>query len=461
MSDRGRHLTDGERDFFEKFFQRLDAATIPTVLLRNYDDFPTRIGHDLDVFFRRSDLAPAVKIFRETLATTSGEILHIQELDYVLAVWFRVSPDEPQPIHLDFFHGAFTWHGLAYLSEETLLAASRPKGRFKIPRPAHEALNLFLQSLLWGSFFKLRYRDRLRELLADPAEATAFWALLEDKFGANAKPPFDLLGKDDPSGQEQRHYAAKLRRALKWRSILRNPPGALFRLARHWRQEFATVLSPPGVHFAVLGPDGSGKSTVIAEVKTRLDDYFGEKVEGHWRPSVLPDIGVLLGQRKNSSGPTTDPHGKKLHSVPMSAFRLCYYWLDYWLGWPLRIRKPKAGNCLVIYDRYAMDMWCDQQRYRLNLPGSVLKFFCRLVPQPDFTFVLTADAKTIHARKGEVPLQTLEALLQRYNAAVKNFPRTRTVDCSRPAAQIADEITSVILEHLKVKAHRNHWVRDQ
>jgi len=216
-----------------------------------------------------------------------------------------------------------------------------------------------------------------------------------------------------------------------------------------------------GIHIAILGPDGSGKSTVMEAVKARLDDYFGEKIEGHWRPSLLPDIGVLFGKRKKNSGPEKDPHGQSAHSFPMSAFRLFYYWLDFWFGWPLRIRKPVAGNCLVMYDRYAADMWCDPRRYRLKLPSGFLKLFCRLVPQPDFTFVLIADAKVIHARKAEIPLEMLQLLLQRYAAAATNFPRTRTVNCDRPVSDIADEIASVVLEHSRKKAHHYPQFRGQ
>lgn len=36
MNERGRQLSAGERAFFASFFQRLDDASIATVLLRNY-----------------------------------------------------------------------------------------------------------------------------------------------------------------------------------------------------------------------------------------------------------------------------------------------------------------------------------------------------------------------------------------------------------------------------------------
>src|SRR4051812_1411548 len=118
MSDRGRTLSAGERGFFELFFQRLRSEKIIHIFLRNYELFPERMGHDLDLFFRRVEVPKAVRLFTRLLHERGGEILHVHERDYVLAVWFRAGTSEPQPIHLDFYHGAFTWHGHSYLSDQ-------------------------------------------------------------------------------------------------------------------------------------------------------------------------------------------------------------------------------------------------------------------------------------------------------------------------------------------------------
>ena len=457
MSD--RLLSPAERDLFAKFFAKLEVAGIIAILLRNYEKFPASMGHDLDVFFRREDLAGAVEIFRGALRAAGGEVLHVHERDYVFAVWFRAARGEPLAIHLDFYHGAFTWRGLPYISEDELVAASRSFGKFKTPRPAHEALNLFLTSILWGGFFKLRYRERIRLLLQSPEESVEFFRLLERKFGASSRPPFDFASEQEPEGRQVRDYAVGLRRSLRARSLLRRPFIAIFCQARFWLKEFATVISPPGICIAILGPDGSGKSTVIQAVKERIEYYFGEIEDGHWRPHFLGDIGVLLGKREKTSGPVTSPHGRAPHSMAVSAIRFFYYWLDYWLGHPSRVWKFRAKNHLVIFDRYAQDMWCDPKRYRLGLPRGLMKFFCQLTPQPGLTFVLLADAEIIHQRKAEVPLETVRELLQYYTEASKQGANVHAVDCSRPVNEVADEIAAAALAHLQSKVKRNRHFR--
>ena len=459
MSERGRPLANAERELFGRFFARLQGAGVFSMLLRNYGDFPDRIGHDLDVFFRRADLKKAIAIFHASLRESGGEVLHIHQRDYVFAVWFRAARGESQAIHLDFYHGAFTWHGLPYVSEEELVAASRSFGVYKAPRPAHEALNLFLTSLLWGGFFKVRYRERIQSLLKAPEESAEFFRLLHREFGSNARPTLDFADDREPAPEEMRSYAARLRRSFKARSFRRRPFATIFRLGRFWLEEFGTVISPPGICLAILGPDGSGKSTVIQAVKERLEYFFGETEDRHWRPHFLRDVGVLLNKREQAAGPVSNPHGRPPHSITVSALRFFYYWLDYWLGYPLRVWKFRAKNHLVIFDRYAQDMWCDPRRYRLHLPDGLMKFFCRLTPQPELTFVLLASAEVIHQRKGEVPMETLRELLQRYGEAVQGGAHARAVDCSRPVNQVADEIAAAALEHLKTKAQRDRRLR--
>jgi thymidylate kinase len=454
MNERGRTLTNAEREFFARFFARLEEARVVSIFLRNYEKFPEAIGHDLDVFFRRADLDRAIEIFRSALRDSGGEILHVHERDYVFAVWFHAAKNEPAAIHLDFYHGAFTWHGLPYLDEHEVISAARNFGNFKTPRPAHEALNLFLTSLLWGGFFKTRYRERIAALLQSPEESAEFFRVLERKFGSNSKPPFDFKNEVEIPRGEMRRYAERLRSLFKKHSLLRQPFATIFKLSRYWSKELGTLFSPPGICIAILGPDGSGKSTVIEAAKERIEYFFGEVEHRHWRPHLLRDVGVMLGRRDKTAAPVSDPHGRAPHSAAISAMRFFYYWLDYWLGWPARVWKFRAKNHLVIFDRYAEDMWCDPARYRLRLPKTPTRFLCRIVPQPDLTFVLLADAEIIHARKGEVPLSALREVLKNYAQVAKQNSRTVAVDCSRPVNQVADEIAGAVRSRLKQKIPR-------
>jgi len=197
-----------------------------------------------------------------------------------------------------------------------------------------------------------------------------------------------------------------------------------------------------GLHIVLLGPDGCGKSTLLPLLQERLDARFTKTRLYHWRPKVFADAGVATGARKASTGPTTDPHGRPPHGTLLSLARLLYYLLDYWIG-AFAIRRAKAEGQLVLFDRYAPDMACDPRRYRFNLPPWLLRLACRLTPTPDAGFVLLAAADVLYRRKQEVPIPALEAALANYRAVAGTRPY-EAIDCSRPPAEVADEIVSRI-----------------
>ena len=443
-----RELSNAEQALFVAYVNKLREAGITYVLLRNYIGFPATIGHDLDVFIRRRELAKADSIFRELLATSGGRIVIVHQRDYFTDIRFCVDDHPRRALHLDLYHGSFTWHSLHYLGEEELLANTRTYEGHAIPRPAHEALNIFLASILWGGFFKTRYQPRIAALLSEPEEKSVFYACLARTFGAVGVPPFDPCSPDFPTSSVVKAYAKRLRRAFKWRSFCRRPLQTIACLARHWRTEFSHVLRPKGLFIAILGPDGAGKSTVLDGLVSRIRELFGELQRHHWRPGILPEIGVLLGKRTAEKKPVTDPHGKPPHSLPAAFFRLAYYWLDYWLGWLPRLRKRRAQVHLVLFDRYADDWWCDPRRYRFALPQWLLRLAARTVPQPDFTFVLLADATTIATRKAELPAENLQPILDRYRVLAESGPRHFGVNASQSPEAVLDQIEKPIIEFL-------------
>jgi thymidylate kinase len=442
-----RTLSANEQEVFVAFFDRLTKIEISSILLRNYEEFPHKIGHDIDVFFRRADLRRALAVLLEVLREKKGEVTHFQQLDYVLCLWFRAGPEEANIVHLDFYHGAFTWHGLHYLSEEEVVAASIPFRLSRIPHPAHEALNLYLTSLLWGGFVKERYTERIDQLLLPPGNSAEFRRLFVRAFGKDCDP--NWRSPDKPAVQV---FAKQLRRRLKLRSFMRSPFLSTLHWSRYWARELALLLRPAGLHVVLLGPDGAGKSAVAEALIKEIAPLFGTISSYHWRPGVLPDIGVLFRRRSKQSGPVTSPHGSPTHSGLTSSVRLLYYLVDYWLGFPTRIQKSKAQNGLVLFDRYAADMWCDPKRYRLSGTESLTKIIFTMTPPPDLTYVLLASPEVLLARKAEVPPLALQASLEKYAEVARTFPGAKAIDCSRPLEQVVATITATMLEHLKRRA---------
>ena len=79
---------------------------------------------------------------------------------------------------------------------------------------------------------------------------------------------------------------------------------------------------------AIIGPDGVGKSTVMAGLTDSLAIAFWRRHRRfHWRPNVIAT--------KSDRGPVTNPHGKPVRGPLASMLCLSGFFLDYCAGYLL------------------------------------------------------------------------------------------------------------------------------
>lgn len=191
-----------------------------------------------------------------------------------------------------------------------------------------------------------------------------------------------------------------------------------------------------GLSIAFLGPDGSGKSTLISGL-TAQDLPFASTSYFHLKPVLKP--------KGHTDTPVKDPHQYEPYSVLKSYGKLMYFIFQYNWGWFRNIRPLKKKNSLVIFDRYYDDMMADPKRYRYGGYEAALRWVRRLIPRPDLYFVLTAEAEIIYGRKQEVPLAELKRQIKAYRALVDD-KKYLSINIARTPEEIVAEITKVITE---------------
>jgi len=170
---------------------------------------------------------------------------------------------------------------------------------------------------------------------------------------------------------------------------------------------------------AFLGTDGSGKSTIIDAIRPYLNQAFdGKFYYEHMRPNKFPSIARLMGKKEDFITAVTDPHAQKPSGFFGSLFRFSYYYIDYTLGYFLKVfRRKKSESCVWIFDRYYYDYLLDQKRARIHLPQSLIKLGAFFIPKPDIIICLGTDAEKIYARKPEISFQEVERQVK----ALKEF----------------------------------------
>jgi thymidylate kinase len=179
---------------------------------------------------------------------------------------------------------------------------------------------------------------------------------------------------------------------------------------------------------AVLGPDGSGKSTFCESL-----------VEGHLSRSRILRLHHRPGVFFSSSpqgAPLTQPHGGKPYSRIMSCLKLALLFLDFSVGWWLRIAPFLRKGGWVLWERPWWDIVIDPMRYRLQGCTGGARLLGAILPQPDLTVVLEAPPEVLLERKREVTRDELIRQTKELRHIVPKGGRVVFLDSTQPIATL-------------------------
>ncbi len=200
------------------------------------------------------------------------------------------------------------------------------------------------------------------------------------------------------------------------------PPRAVAVAALQAARVVGRVVRPTGLVVAIVGPDGTGKSTLARALPQAVDKPFRRTAHVHFRPGVLPRPGAVAGRPARDA---TRPQAVPLHGPMMSVGLLVYFWLDFVVGSWLRLKPLRVRSGLVVVERGWWDLLVDPKRYRLAVPEPLIRFLGALVPRADLILVLGADPDVVLARKAELPRAELVRQLEVWRELAP--PRTPTV----------------------------------
>ena len=219
-------------------------------------------------------------------------------------------------------------------------------------------------------------------------------------------------------------------------------------------RKVSRFICPTGFFIVILGPDGSGKSTVTEHLREQLDRGFRNTYQFHWRPNLLPKL-----SRSPSSEETTDevdntPAVKSKYGFMTSLIRFTYYWLDFVLGYWLKLYPTKARTTLIIGERYFADVLVHPARYGFSLPQWLMRIASKFVPKPDLTILLQDEPETIYKRKPELTVEMIAHQITEYEIEAKHWGKPVIVKTDKPADKVAEEISRSIIDACSDRTYR-------
>jgi thymidylate kinase len=335
-----------------------------------------------------------------------------------------------------------------FFSSDELLDGARDWNGFKVAAPEVEYAYLLVKKISKRSIGS-HQQDRLAELhdAIGPEASRIAVTLLGETHGKQVDGWIGVRQWDEFGRQ-----ISTLRKVLK-RTVLRRDP---LNAVRYWMSDIGRRLNrwrnPSGLLVAIMGPDGAGKSTLIAGLDRILGSAFRHTDSFHLRPAILKSRG--------DGPPVTDPHGMPPRSTSASVAKVAFYAAEYVLGYALRLKPALGHTTLIFADRYFDDLMIDPRRYRYGGPASLLRLTRRIIPKPDLWLFLDVPEEQLLGRKSEVSLEEARRQRAAYRELAAETRNAVVIDGSCEAPAVVAQAAEAAIDHLhaRYRSRRFKWL---
>ncbi len=352
-------------------------------------------------------------------------------------------------------HWKAAQYGIVYMDAQRMLTRRiESDGVFHLSAE-DELIHLVVHHFLRKGRLRATALQRIRHLLKTSIDQRYLNDHL-DAFGLRSA--FEAAATWVERNEVNTETAAGLRRRMFW-AAMRSQPG---NIARHLmvRTHARPAARRRGGLVALVGPDGSGKSTVVKTLIARAQAIPNLKVEttylGPWGQLQLPLVRTL---RRFGITPTVEPLG--LHLAPQSGRKSRSAWARlgsiakghlfyaaiyiellyrYVTSVFFRVRKGRW----VLADRYITDLrYLYKERPIRNYAG-IRRLLCMIFPKPDLLIVLDNHPDVIVSRKSGLSAGQIETLRNFVLKAARDY-RFEVVTTDRTPEEIADHILNRML----------------
>ena len=428
--------------FLTSFFSQLNIQKIQHCILRNYEGLPfENPGNDIDILMARQDAFKALSVLYNMNEIV---ITGIAKRYYVISVFVNgvVWGNNYTSIQIDLVT-LLGFKGLPFLSVKTVLSdsiiISGTSQLLKKPNSVHEAIISLYSSYVVGGWIKKKYQTQVRMVFNNERKKVL------NALSLSLPKPLCHFIVDGVISNDENLLMDKLpeiRKSLIINNFKRHPLQSLKAVLDYSAAEIKIRFTPYYVDtICFLGPDGSGKSSVISCITEMLKNTTKEIKYKHLKPKLF--------NKNNGSSIVTDPHAKPPRSTFISIIKIMYWLFLYWYD---RFNHKHKNLTLRIWDRYYYDLIVDPLRYRYGAPIWIAHLIAKLVPKPDLIILLDTPATVLQNRKQEVSFEEMLRQRRAYIKLMQQMNNGFIVDASQNMEKVVEETRKIIINLMARKA---------
>lgn len=402
-------------EYLKEIFTKLNDSNFRYAVLRGYETLPFEVSHDIDFGVHFDDLNSIVNELENISHQFGYKLVYKSErMDFSQLYFYR----EGHCLKLDFW-SEFSYKGLRYLDIHSILQQTKIHNGIKVLNEEAEVLVSFLKEFLHNSWIRKDKIDILKEKLCKSS-----FMSIESLYLSN-KNKIDFSSYIFQSETELKTEAERFKKELFFRNIKINGFfKSISNLLVYIYKFLKDTLKKKGIFVVIIGPDGSGKTTlskmILDEVKNKKS-CFAKGHYLHGRFGIIPNLSRINGKKENTKVMSFEQVDEEQTIVKHSKLRIflymAYYLLDYIIGRVI-LKKMKFGNIIIVADRFYYDYF--YQDSFCNYPVIMKMIYKFLAPKPDLFVYLKADSSIIYNRKPELPIERIQLQQQRIEKLLKD-----------------------------------------
>jgi thymidylate kinase len=429
-------------ELLTQLVEEFKKNSIRYCILRNYHELPSSWEGDLDILIHPDHYSGGIQILNKMVK--EHELLTIFRLrsgshDQV-KIYIPRGPIDSRIIALD-FQTSLANKGIIYLEANTVFKNTEAYNGFTVTKPGCLGAILLLHCIIDKGYFKEAYWNSIILNYAKAKEE--FQEVISEAVGEqNAERILSQVARANQAG------LVKSRDSLMKYFLATNKKNGFERLkyiAKMGTLKLVRYVSRPAPFITLLGPDGSGKTTIAEELIKALKDttvdseyiYLGSKNQ-----TLSSNIKDKLKINKNTEKPKT------VKTITRDIVAVMYHIFRYCITYFKKVYPLQTKRTIVIGDRYYFDLFSSPWYYT---PAFVKKFFIKFMINPNKTFLLVNDPSVIYRRKQEKTVEEIDFQIKRYQeigSYLKNYEEISTNDSIE---NITGTILNKVMELNQVK----------